>query len=211
MGDIVSLVERAAENITQADAMKLAEKMQKGQFDLADLKDQLQSMMKMGGIASLMNMMPGMAQMKDKVGNISDKALIHQVALIDSMTVWERKHPRDIDGKRKRRIALGAGLKVEDVNKLLKSHRNMADMMKQMKGKNAGRGGMFGGLSNMLGMGGGAPDPEMMKQLEAMQKNQGKLPDKMPELAPSKPTFSLPGLGSLKSPFPPNFPFGGKK
>jgi signal recognition particle subunit SRP54 len=199
MGDIVSLVEKAVENIDQAQAAAMADKMRKGQFDLNDLKDQLTQMIKMGGLGSLMNMMPGMAAMKGKPGMPSDKVIVHQKALIESMTPWERRNPREIDGKRKRRIAAGAGLKPEDVNKLLKSHRGMADMMKQMGGKNPGRGKMAG-LASMFGMGGGG-----MPEMPTLPPSG--LPDKMPSLSPAKP--GLPGLGA-KSFLPSGFPFGKK-
>src|SRR5580698_7236233 len=134
MGDVVSLVEKAAANIDAEKAARVAEKMRKGQFDLSDMREQLLQMSNMGGISGLMGMMPGIAKMKNQIANagLDDRVLKRQVAVIDSMTRQERKNPDILKASRKKRIAAGAGLKVEDVNKLLKMHRNMADMMKAM-------------------------------------------------------------------------------
>ena len=132
MGDIVSLVEKAAATIDGEKAMRAAERMRKGQFDLNDLREQLVGMTKMGGISGLMGMMPGIAKMKNQIAerNLDDNVLKRQIAIIDSMTPGERKHPDILKASRKKRIAAGSGTKVEEINKLLKMHRNMADMMK---------------------------------------------------------------------------------
>jgi signal recognition particle subunit SRP54 len=225
MGDIVSLVEKAAEHIDQEKALRVAEKMRKGKFDLEDLRDQLAQMEKIGGIGGMLGMLPGIAKMKSQLenANLDDRVIKRQRAIIDSMTRAERKNPDILKASRKKRIAAGSGTKVEDVNKLLKMHRQMADMMKAMgSGK---RGGIGAALGNMFGMGGGMggmpqPTPE---QIEALQKQMGgKLPDfpggagGLPPLPPGLTGGkgpALPGLGGAKIPGLPGmgFPFGGKK
>ncbi|MBN8986266.1 MAG: signal recognition particle protein, partial [Rhizobiales bacterium] len=152
MGDVVSLVEKAAAHIDAEKAARVAEKMRKGQFDLNDMRDQLQQMANMGGIGGLMGMMPGIAKMKNQIAaaGIDDKILKRQTAIIDSMTRQERKHPDLLKASRKKRIAAGAGQKVEDINKLLKMHRNMADMMKMM---GSGKRGPMAGIAQAMGFG----------------------------------------------------------
>src|SRR3954465_2438408 len=134
MGDVVSRVEKAAANIDAEKAARVAERMRKGQFDLNDMREQLLQMANMGGISGLMGMMPGIAKMKNQIAaaGLDDRIIKRQVAVIDSMTRQERKNPDILKASRKKRIAAGAGQKVEEVNKLLKMHRNMADMMKAM-------------------------------------------------------------------------------
>ena len=141
MGDIVSLVERAAETIDQEKALRAVEKMRKGKFDLDDLRDQLAQMEKIGGVGGMLGMLPGIAKMKSQLAgaNLDDKVIKRQRAIIDSMTPQERRSPDILKASRKKRIAAGAGAKVEEVNKLLKMHRQMADMMKMMGG-GKGRG-----------------------------------------------------------------------
>src|SRR6202789_809541 len=166
MGDVVSLVEKAATHIDAEKAARVAEKMRKGQFDLSDMREQLLQMSNMGGISGLMGMMPGIAKMKNQIANagLDDKVLKRQVAVIDSMTRQERKNPDILKASRKKRVAAGAGLKVEEVNKLLKMHRNMADMMKSM---GSGKRGPMAGIAQAMGFGGGGgmPSPEQMKAL----------------------------------------------
>ena len=166
MGDVVSLVERAAANIDAEKAARTAERMRKGQFDLTDMREQLLQMANMGGISGLMGMMPGIAKMKNQIAaaGIDDKIIKRQVAVIDSMTRQERKSPDILKASRKKRIAAGAGVKVEEVNKLLKMHRNMADMMKAM---GSGKRGPMAGIAQAMGFGGGMkqPSPEEMKAL----------------------------------------------
>ena len=155
MGDIVSLVEKAAENFDQAQAQRMAEKMRKGKFDLEDLRDQLAQMEKIGGLSGMMGMLPGVAKMKSQLenANLDDRIIKRQRAIIDSMTPSERRNPDILKASRKKRIAAGAGAKVEEINKLLKMHRQMADVMKMMGG---GKGkGMAGALGKMFGIGGG--------------------------------------------------------
>ena len=214
MGDIVSLVEKAAANIDAERAMRTAERMRKGAFDLNDLRDQLDQMAKMGGIGGLMGLMPGVAKIKNQIANanLDDKLLKRQKAMIDSMTPKERRNPDILKNSRKKRIVAGAGTKVEELNKLLKMHRGMADMMKAMGG--AKRGPMAG-LANMLGMGGGMPTPEQMAEMaKNMPGGAGGLPPNMPKLPPNFPGMpgGIPGLGGFgKPPGLPGFPGLGKK
>ena len=152
MGDIVSLVEKAAENVSQAEAEEMAKKMMEGQFDFNDLLGQLQKMKKMGGLGSMMKMLPGMGAMKEKLenANIDERMLARQEAIILSMTKKERIHPKLINAQRRIRIAKGAGSTVQEVNKILKQQQQMADMMKKMK-KLGQKGMMRGGLSQLMG------------------------------------------------------------
>ena len=231
MGDIVSLVEKAATSIDREQAMRAAERMRKGQFDLSDLREQLTGMQKMGGMSGLMSMLPGIGKIKNQLAerNLDDSAIKHQMAIIDSMTPGERKHPDVLKASRKKRIASGSGTRVEDVNRLLKMHRTMADVMKMMGGGKA-RGPMAG-LAQMMGLGGGMPSPaEMAKLAEKMPggipgsglpgapglpPNMPGLPSSLPPKFPGGPGFpGLPGLGGkLPTPggLPPNFPGLGKK
>lgn len=222
MGDIVSLVEKAAQNVSADDAAKMAKKMKKGQFDLDDLKNQLLQMKKMGGMGALMGLMPGMGQMKKAMAgaNVDEKVFDRQVAIINSMTKKERATPALLNASRRKRIAAGSGLPVSDINKLMKQHRQMADMMKKVS-KGGGMGalaGMFGG--KMPGGMGGMPDMDNMDpaELERMAREMGmdpaalqqggasaepaqiteKMPTDVKKLIGNSP--SLPGLGSPRFP-----------
>jgi signal recognition particle subunit SRP54 len=221
MGDIISLVEKAAATIDAEKAARVAERMRKGAFDLSDLREQLMQMQQMGGMAGLMGMLPGVAKMKNQLAsaNLDERLLKRQVAIIDSMTPRERKSPDVLKASRKKRIAAGSGTKVEDVNRMLKMHRNMADVMKAMGSR---KRGPMAGLANMLGLGGGMPSPEQMQQLAERMPGgmpglpQGApgvpgLPPTMPGLAPKLPSGPLlPGLGG-KPPGLGGFPGFGKK
>ena len=159
MGDVVSLVEKAAETIDQEEAAKLAAKMEKGNFDLDDLAAQLRQLRKMGGMSGMMSMLPGIGKIKKQISeaNIDDKVIKRQEAIISSMTKAERKNPKVLNGSRRRRIALGSGTTVQDVNKLLKQHQDMATMMKKVQ-KLGKKGFMRQGLAGLLpGGGGGNP------------------------------------------------------
>ena len=203
MGDVVSLVEKAVENIDAEKAMAAAERMRKGQFDLDDLRMQLDQMEKLGGLGGLMGMLPGVGKMKNQMAasGMNDSVLKRQKAIIDSMTRKERRNPKLLDGSRRKRIAAGSGTKVEDVNKLMKMHRQMADMMKAMGGA-AGKRGPMAGLANMFGMGGGMgggmPSPEQLKQMAEKMPGGlgggGGLPPNFPGNLPGLPG-GLPGLG----------------
>jgi signal recognition particle subunit SRP54 len=155
MGDVVSLVEKAAETIDKEKAEKLARKMKKGEFDMNDLAEQLKQMKKMGGMQGVLGMLPGVAKVKDQLAQsgMDDKILTRQEAIIGSMTKQERAKPDVINGSRRKRIAAGSGTDVSEVNKLLKMHRQMSDVMKKM-----GKGGRaMQGLSALFGGGGGMP------------------------------------------------------
>ncbi len=205
MGDIVSLVEKAAATIDAEKAMRAAERMRKGAFDLNDLREQLEQMQKMGGLGGLMGMLPGIAKMKNQIAaaNLDDSILRRQVAIIQSMTSEERRRPDVLKASRKKRVAAGSGTKVEEVNKLLKMHRGMADMMKAMGGA---KRGPLAGLANALGFGGGMPSQEELAKLaEKMPGGPGsmpKLPGPMPGAPPPFPGLpgGLPGLGGPKGP-----------
>jgi signal recognition particle subunit SRP54 len=230
MGDIVSLVEKAAETIDREKALAIADKMRKGRFDLVDLREQLTQMSKLGGLGGIMGMIPGIAKMKDQIAKagLDDRLVKRQLAIIDSMTPKERANPEILKASRKRRIAAGSGTTPEHINRLLKMHRQMADMMKMM---GRGKGGMMGKMASMFGMGGGDPlagldlsalTPE---QLETIKRELGgqlppgfpgasasdagapagtapspRLPASFPGgLAGGKPS-GLPGLGGAKLP-----------
>ena len=151
MGDVVSLVERAAESIQQEDAERMAARMAKGQFDLDDLRDQLAQMRRMGGLGALAGMIPGMKKAQGAVQAAGgEKVLVHMDAIIGSMTPKERGKPELINAKRKIRIAKGSGTTVQEVNKLLKMHQEMAGAMKKLK-----KMGGLKGMMKMLGGGGG--------------------------------------------------------
>jgi len=162
MGDVVTLVEKAVENVDREKAEKLAKKMKKGELDFNDLADQFAQMRKMGGIQGLFGMLPGVGKMKQQMSaaGLDDNLLKRQEAVISSMTKVERVKPALINGSRRKRIARGAGVEVSDVNKVVKMQRQMSDVMKRM-GKKGGRGmppGMGGMDPSMLaGMGGMPP------------------------------------------------------
>jgi signal recognition particle subunit SRP54 len=218
MGDIVSLVEKAAETIDHEKAQRIADRMRKGKFDLEDLREQLVQMERIGGIGGMLGMLPGIAKMKSQLENakLDDKVIKRQRAIIDSMTAAERRNPDVLKASRKKRIAAGSGTKVEDVNKLLKMHRQMADVMKMMgQGK---RGGLAGALGNMFGIGGGGMPQPSPEQIEALQKQMGggSLPQLPPGLSNPAKGPALPGLGGPKIPGLPGLPglglpFGKKK
>ena len=242
MGDIVGLVERATQTIDMEKAQAIAERMRKGEFNLDDMSEQLLQLERMGGMSGMMSMMPGMGKIRKQVDgmNIDPKMFQRQRAMISSMTPKERRSPKILDGKRKRRVAAGSGTKPEDINRLLKQHRDMADMMKMMRknpsmmGKMASAMGMGGGMGGM--MSGAAPSAA---ELEAMKAEVAKmdpkalanLPPEVREMLnnpPSAPSGNKPmlpaglggglpglpggkGLPGLGGPKFPGFPFGGKK
>ena len=174
MGDIVSLVEKAQETLEAEQAEKMMRRMTKGQFNMNDLRMQLEQMVKMGGMEGMMGMMPGMGKVAKQVqdAGFDDKVLRQQIAIIQSMTKRERAAPQILQASRKKRIAAGSGMQVSDLNKLLKMHRQMSDMMKKI-GK--GKGGMLKqAMKGMFGKG-GMPDIGGMDQvqLEAAAKQMG--------------------------------------
>jgi len=214
MGDIVALVEKAAANIDAEKAMRAAEKLRKGKFDLADMREQLVQMQAMGGIGGLVGMMPGIAKMKNQIANagLDDKILKRQIAIIDSMTPKERRNPDILKASRKKRIAAGSGTTPEHINKLLKMHRGMADMMKAMGGA---KRGPLAGIAQAMGFGSGMPTPEQMAEL-AKNMPSGQLPPTIPGLSPTMPKLppnipGLPGPGGGKFPGLLGLPGLGKK
>ncbi|NLR39094.1 signal recognition particle protein [Novosphingobium sp. ERW19] len=165
MGDIVSIVEKAAATIQAEDAEKLAQRMSKGQFDMNDLRTQLRQMQNMGGLGVLAGMMPGMKKAKAAMAQsgMDDKVLLRMDAIIGSMTPKEREKPELLNAKRKIRVAKGSGTQVQDVNKLLKMHQEMAKAMKQIK-----KMGGLKGLGALFGKGGlGAAMPGLDQQMGA--------------------------------------------
>ena len=175
-------------------------RMAKGQFSMNELKMQLEQMLKMGGMDGMMSMMPGMGKMAKQIeqAGFDDTILRRQIAMIQSMTKKERAAPQILQASRKKRIAAGSGMEVSDLNKLLKMHRQMSDMMKKL-GK--GKGGMMRkAMQAMLGKG-GMPDPAAMdpKQLEAAAKQMGgKLPGGLPGLGGGSLPPGLSGFGKKK-------------
>ena len=190
MGDVVGLVERAAASVEADEAEALAKKMAKGEFDLDDLRAQLRQMTKMGGIGALAGMIPGMKKAKQAMAasGADDKMLVHLDAIIGSMTREERKKPGLMNAKRKRRVAIGSGTTVQEVNKLLKMHQEMARAMKKIRkmgglkglaamfGKSGGdMGDMMGalggpGAGGMPGLGSGGLPPELANMMNKKRK-----------------------------------------
>ena len=223
MGDIVTLVEKASESIDAEQAKAMAAKMQKGLFDMDDLSQQLGQMSNMGGMGSIMKMMPGIGKMAKQIeaAGIDDNVFKKQQAIISSMTRKERKAPKLLNASRKKRVAAGSGSSVQEINQLLKMHRQMADMMKAMSGKKGK--GMMGKMMGAMGMGGmgaaggGAPDMEAMAdQMRGMGGPGGDMdPKALEELSQQMGGGGgmpkLPGLGGPKLPGLGGNPFGKKK
>ncbi|WP_423142174.1 signal recognition particle protein [Parablastomonas sp. CN1-191] len=181
MGDVVSIVEKAAAAIDQEDADRMAERMAKGQFDMNDLRQQLRQMQKMGGLGALAGMLPGMKKAKAAMqqSGMDDRVLLRMDAIIGSMTTKERARPDLLNAKRKIRVAKGSGVQVQDVNKIIKMHQEMERAMKQIKkmgglkglgalfGKGGGGmgGGGAGGLGGLPGLGGSSGAPANLGDL----------------------------------------------
>jgi signal recognition particle subunit SRP54 len=192
-GDIVGLVEKAQAQVQQDDAEKLAAKMAKGQFDLEDMASQLSQVLAMGGLKGLMGMLPGVQKVKKEMANanLDDTQVRRQIAVIRAMTKAERKKPDILNASRRRRIAKGAGVDVAEVNRVLKMHRGMADMVKTI-GK--------GRMPQMLGGAtGGFRNPASMPQAQKMAQS-------LPGLPGATPPGGAAGFGGL-----PGLPGGTKK
>ena len=196
MGDVVGLVEKAIETVEIDKAQKIAAKVKKGAFDLDDLAEQLKQMQKLGGMGGVLSMLPGIGKIKKQldVANIDETILKRQQAMIGSMTKAERKNPKLLNASRKKRVAAGSGTSVQDINKLVKMHRQMADMMKAMGKKRGMLGQLFGG----------GPMPELPAELPQgglppLQK--GGLPGNFPGL-PGGLSRGLPGLPDGLPKFP---------
>ena len=188
-GDIVSLVEKAGDQMDQAKAEKMAKKMAKGQFDLDDLGQQLDQMQKMGGLGGIMGMLPGAKKAKQALdaSGMDDRTFARQRAIISSMTKKERAKPALLNASRRKRIAAGAGVEVSDVNRVLKMHKQMAGMMKKMS-----KGGMKG-MMNMMGQAGVSPT-DIAKMGKGAAMPGGALPGTIgPNGLPN-----IPGLGGKK-------------
>jgi len=213
MGDIVGLVERAAETIDAEKAKQAAAKLKKGEFDLEDLAGQLREMQKIGGMSGILGMMPGVGKMQKQLAaaGLDDSIVGRQLAIISSMTKGERQKPAVMNASRRKRIAAGSGTDVSEVNKLLKMHRQMSDMMKKLGRAKGGLGALFGGGMKQ-------PDPAMLEQLQKgglgglpgglpggmgggigglPSLPGGGLPNRLPGLG-GNPFSGLPGLGKKK-------------
>ena len=198
MGDVVSLVEKAAQTIDAEKAQRIADKMKKGAFDLEDLSEQLSQMQKIGGMSGVLGMLPGIGKMKRQIdaANLDDSLIKRQQAIISSMTRRERRKPKILNASRKRRIAAGSGTTVQEINKLLKLHRQMSDMMKKLGKRKGALGALFGG--------GGMPDVPP----EALSGGPG---SGLGGLPPGGLPGGLPGLGGLPTGGLPGLPTGKKK
>jgi signal recognition particle subunit SRP54 len=200
-GDVVALVEKAAQDMDVAKAEALAKRLAKGQFDLDMLAEQLKQMKRMGGMEGLMGLLPGVQKVKKQISEagISDKMIDRQMAIIGSMTKAERKKPDILQASRKRRIAAGAGVDVAEVNRLLKQHRQMADAFKMMS-RDGGKG--FAKMASMLGGPGGAGGADLAR-LKALGGGKMPTPEQIEEVASKLPGLGgpgapkLPGLGGL--------------
>ncbi|MGP1357439.1 signal recognition particle protein [Roseicyclus sp.] len=202
MGDIVALVEKAQETLEAEQAERMMKRFQKGQFNMNDLKGQLEQMLKMGGMQGMMSMMPGMAKMQKQLdeAGFDDTVIRRQIALINSMTRKERANPDLLQASRKKRIAAGAGQDVSDLNKLLKMQRQMADAMKKL-GKMGKKGLLRGGLGALMGKGA----PSALKDMDPGQMD----PAAMEKAARQMGMGGLPGLGG--GALPPGLSGFGKK
>src|SRR5579872_378616 len=195
-GDVVALVEKAAADLDVAKAEQMAKKLAKGQFDLTDLAEQLRQMRRMGGMEGLMGMLPGVQKVKKQISEagIDDRMIKRQEAIIGSMTKLERRKPDVLNASRKRRVASGAGVEVQEINRLLKQHRQMSDMVKSMS-RQGGRG--FARMAGALAGAGGAD----LERLKAMGAGKLQAPGALPGLGGGNPSGGgLPGLGG-GSPF----------
>ena len=184
MGDVIGLVEKAMQTVELDKAQKIAAKVKRGAFDLDDLAEQLKQMQKLGGMGGVLSMLPGIGKIKKQLdtAKLDDRILKRQQAMIGSMTRAERKNPKLLNASRKKRVAAGSGTSVQDINRLVKMHRQMADMMKSMGKKRGLLGSMFGG----------GPPPEMPAELPAGMP-QGGLPPLPPGGFPGLPG-NFPGL-----------------
>ncbi|MEM9707279.1 MAG: signal recognition particle protein [Pseudomonadota bacterium] len=203
MGDIVALVEKAQETIEAEQAERMMKRFQKGQFNMNDLRRQLEQMQKMGGMEGIMGMLPGVGKMQKQMSEagVDDSIIRRQVALINSMTKKERANPQILQASRKKRIAKGAGLEVSELNKLLKMQRQMSDVMKKM-GKMGGKG-LMRQMGAMFG-GKGGPSQAEIEAAQVQMAKGGGLPGGLPG--------GFPGLGGPGGPqLPPGLSGFGKK
>jgi signal recognition particle subunit SRP54 len=206
MGDVVSLVEKAAETIAEEDAAQMMKRMSQGSFDMNDMLKQIGQLKKMGGLGGIMSMLPGIGKLQKQMAanNFNDKAISKQEAIIYSMTKKERVNVSLLNASRRKRIASGSGTAVSDVNRLVKQQQDMARMMKKM-GKMGGLGGLknmmssLGGESPNLGLGDGHNSVMDANKMAELQKMMG---GNMPNLGNMANRFGgmgLPGLGGKPS------------
>ncbi|MEK9924886.1 MAG: signal recognition particle protein, partial [Alphaproteobacteria bacterium] len=200
MGDVVALVEKAAETIEADEAERLAKRMAKGQFDMNDFLSQIRQLQKMGGLGGLMGMLPGIGKLQKQIAaaGIDDSMIKRQEAIILSMTKKERVSVGLLNASRRKRIAAGSGTTVQDVNRLVKQYQDMSRMMKKLGGKSgaAAMKAMMGGGMPGMGGAGGAPDMEALsKGLGGLGKNLPGMPGGMMGGLPR----GLPGLGGKPS------------
>ncbi len=208
MGDIVSLVEKASQTIDAEKALKIAEKMKKGAFDLEDMAEQLSQMEKLGGMGGVLGMLPGVGKIKNQINEAGlNRDLKRQRAIIGSMTPKERRNPKVIDGKRKRRIAAGSGTTPADINKLLKMHMQMASVMKEM-GRNKGMMAKMAGMMGLPGAGGfGGGAAPSAAELAEMRDELAKLDPKALEQLPAEVREEIErGLAAANAPAPKALP-----
>jgi signal recognition particle subunit SRP54 len=179
MGDVVALVEKAAEAIEEEEAMRMAERMASGKFDMNDFLSQIRQLQKMGGLGGLLGMLPGLGKLQKQIAaaGVDDAMVKRQEAIILSMTKKERVQVGLLNASRRKRIAAGSGTSVQDVNKLVKQYQDMARMMKKMGTKSgaAAMKAMLGGGGGMGGnpMGGGMPSAEQVSQLQQQMQKSG--------------------------------------
>ena len=204
-GDVVALVEKAAQDLDTAKAEAMAKRLAKGQFDLDMMAEQLAQMKRMGGMEGIMGMLPGVQKMKKQIAEsgVTDKMVDRQAAIISSMTKAERKKPELLQASRKRRVAAGAGVDVAEVNRLLKQHRQMADAFKMMS-KGGGRG--FAQMAQMLG-GGGGGGGSPMDRLKSLGGGKMPMPSQaeIEEMAAKLQQGGGPKLPGLGGGLPPGF------
>ncbi|HBF60173.1 MAG TPA: signal recognition particle protein [Methyloceanibacter sp.] len=194
MGDVVGLVEKAMETVEVDKAQKMAERLKKGAFDMNDLAEQMQQMQKLGGMGGVLSMLPGIGKVKKQLdaANLDDTILKRQQAIIGSMTKAERKTPKLLNASRKKRVAAGSGTSVQDINKLVKMHRQMADMMKAMGKKRGALSALFGG--GMPQMPADMPDGGSLPKGAELPANFPGLPGGgLPSGLPGLPGAGLPG------------------
>ena len=207
MGDVVALVEKAAENIEQEEAERLAKRMAKGQFDMNDFLSQLRQLQKMGGLGGIMGMLPGLGKMQKQIAaaGIDDSMIRRQEAIILSMTKKERSSVGLLNASRRKRIAAGSGTSVQEVNRVVKQYQEMAKMMKKLGGKSGAsmmKALMGGGMGGMPGgMPGGAPGGTSGGGMPGLGGLGGGLPGNLPGGKGGLPGLpgGLPGLGGKPS------------
>ena len=199
MGDVVALVEKAAEAIEEEEAARMAQRMASGKFDMNDFLMQLKQLQKMGGLGGIMGMLPGIGKMQKQIAaaGVDDTMLKRQEAIIQSMNKKERVQVGLLNASRRKRIAQGSGTSVTDVNRLVKQYQDMARMMKKMnsKGGAAAMKAMLGGAGGLGGMGGGMPSAAEMQKLSQQFSGSGSGSNLLGGMNPFSNKGGLPGLG----------------